>query len=505
MRKPRASRNTAFVASDAQTRYDTREVHTKLVSIYKSFIEPRSRDIDERRHEFILNILLTGLTMATVLSVVVAFANMLIQRTSDEIQHLAPIVSFLLVISALLWWSRRGHYKAVAIILVTTIMTLATYLLVGWSFVLPSVMTMYILAIVLAGILFEARAALITSGAAIVLMSGIGLAQTKGLLSPHTEWLNHTLDTVDVAGNCIYFAVIGLVTWLANCEIDRALHRARGSEEALAKERDSLEVKVTKRTRELKAAQMLRVMELQRLSEYGRMGMSLLHDVANPLTVASLNIEQLQQKHEPEFVQQISNSVHYLERYVQAARKQLKAEGTISTFSVREEILQVSSILQNRARKAHVDLNFDCTPQLRLHGDPVKFNQLILNLLINSIEAYSTSGRIRKPVILICSAHSDGIQIEVTDKGSGIPVALREDIFEPFFTTKPNSTQNMGIGLSMVKRYVEQDFGGSITVRSNKRQGTCFTLHLYNQKDSHASRHTPPEPEIYSFSTSERR
>jgi signal transduction histidine kinase len=140
-----------------------------------------------------------------------------------------------------------------------------------------------------------------------------------------------------------------------------------------------------------------------------------------------------------------------------------------------------------------------------LCGDPVKFNQLIVNLLINSIEAYSSSGRIRKPVILICAAQPGGIRVEVTDKGSVIPVELRENIFEPFFTTKPNTMQNMGIGLSMVKRYVEQDFGGSITVRSNKRQGTCFTLHLYNQKDSHASRHSPQEPTLYSLSTSKRR
>ncbi len=470
-----------------------------LRQFYTRFILPKSTDPDSKRHEFILNVILNGIGLASIIGLVATIANVYTKHDSLKIELILPIAIFTAIVGLLIWQSRKGRYFPVAIALVSVTLLVATYLLILWSFLLPSVSVTFVIAIVFAGVLFQARAALITSSLAIIIMLGIGLAQSESIIRPYTGWLNHSLDASDVVGNAIVFGMIGLVTWLANREIDRALSRARDSEQALAVERDSLEVKVVERTRELKAAQMIRVMELQRLSEYGRMGMSLLHDVANPLTSASLNIEQLQLQHKPELVEQISNSVHHIERYVQAARKQLKTEGEVISFSVYDELAQVVSIIRHRAKESKVTIKIDKKPHVILYGDAVKFNQLIANLLINAIEAYDDIHHTKRLVHISYGKRKGTVELTVQDWGKGIPSDKTTEVFDPFFTTKGHTKHNMGIGLSMVKRYVEQEFAGTISVSSNSRRGTRFVVKL-NNKDIHASdNHTKrpgvPQPE----------
>lgn len=494
------------VAPLLKTGYYTANVlNNCLQRLYKRFILPTSSDPDSRRREFILNVLLSGLAIASLVGAAAAIINVYSRHAPHELLLVVPMISFFGLVCACLGISRKGHYAAIAVLLVSSLLIIATYLLITWSFVLPSVPVTFVLSIMLAGVLFEARMALWVSGIAVLVMLSIGLAQVQGIITPYTGWLNHELEAIDAVGNAILFAVIGLVTWLANREIDRSLERARTSEHELAIERDSLEVKVVERTRELKAAQMTRIMELQRLSEYGRMGMSLLHDVANPLTAASLNIEQLQHKHHPALVKQISASVHHIERYVEAARKQLKTESAISTFHVYRELQQVISIIQHRAKEAKVTIRLDKKPRMLLRGDVVRFNQLIANLLLNAIEAYDESNKIKRQVRVSYSKHKDTLSLTVQDWGIGIPADKLTTIFDPFFSTKNKASHNMGIGLSMVKRYIEQDCGGTITVHSDDLHGTRFVVLLPDYKESHASTNHSKQPSIPDPPASSRR
>jgi len=102
--------------------------------------------------------------------------------------------------------------------------------------------------------------------------------------------------------------------------------------------------------------------------------------------------------------------------------------------------------------------------------DPHQINQVLLNLLLNAIQAMEKPGSI----FVTLRRDKDAVLITVADQGKGIPPENLSNIFRPFFTTKGHGT---GLGLSLARRIVEAH-GGSITVRSEVGKGTQFVLRL---------------------------
>lgn len=102
--------------------------------------------------------------------------------------------------------------------------------------------------------------------------------------------------------------------------------------------------------------------------------------------------------------------------------------------------------------------------------DPGQIHQVLLNLVLNAIQALDGPG-----TVTITVEASDGMaSVSVTDTGPGIPAETLANIFRPFFTTKGHGT---GLGLSLAKRIVE-DHGGELNVVSKTGQGSTFTLLL---------------------------
>ncbi len=443
-------------------------------------IAPRSEDLDSRRHEFILNVLLTGFAIVAFLG----FITTLVHRFTDSVLHdtasLLLVTIFLIFIIFSFWLSRKGFYKSIAFLLIGLFSFIAFYLVLVWSFELPAAQLLLAFSIVLTGVLFRATTALIIGFLISTIFLFISYVQFKGLINADSTWLNHDLDMADAIGCVAIFIIIGVVTWLANKEIDNSLNRARKSEAALEKERDNLEVKVVERTRQVEETQLKRVMELQRFAEFGRLSAGLLHDLTNPLTVASLNLEELGQTHRSSLIKRAITSLNHIERYVEAARKQLKTEGTLVDFSANTEVRQIVDMLNHRAKESGLDIKVISKGKINIHGDPVKFNQLVANLLINSIEAYDDlpEDYLKKPIKLILDKANKMVRITVQDYGRGLKKDEINRIFEPFYSTKSQDRRNMGIGLSMVKQVVKDDFNGRIKVTSSNSQGTNFTVYL---------------------------
>jgi signal transduction histidine kinase len=108
-----------------------------------------------------------------------------------------------------------------------------------------------------------------------------------------------------------------------------------------------------------------------------------------------------------------------------------------------------------------------------LSGDPVQLQQVLINLIMNAIEA-TTSTTNGRPEILIRSARNrDGVLVQVQDSGPGIERALVNRIFEPFFTTKP---KGIGMGLSISYSIIESH-GGQLSLESGS-QGALFQFTL---------------------------
>jgi two-component system, sporulation sensor kinase D len=76
------------------------------------------------------------------------------------------------------------------------------------------------------------------------------------------------------------------------------------------------------------------------------------------------------------------------------------------------------------------------------------------------------------------SSHHQWLLLQVIDWGRGITGQQLPKLFEPFYTTKSRHGNGLGIGLTMVKHYVEQDFSGSISMTSSLRRGTQCNVKL---------------------------
>ncbi len=102
--------------------------------------------------------------------------------------------------------------------------------------------------------------------------------------------------------------------------------------------------------------------------------------------------------------------------------------------------------------------------------DPEQIKQLLLNLILNAIQATEGQGTV--------SIHpyftETTLCVEVCDQGRGIDREKREHIFEPFFTTKENGT---GLGLAIASNIAAQH-GGSLTFQPNGRRGSIFRMEL---------------------------
>lgn len=219
--------------------------------------------------------------------------------------------------------------------------------------------------------------------------------------------------------------------------------------------------------------------QIEHFAEIGRLSASLLHEISNPLSAALIYLDA-QDKQDLPNVQRARRNILLLQRYVEAARQQIRNEGEISDFFVSQQIDQVRRVVIPLAKSKGVDLRFTVTPNFKVYGDPVKFQHIMANLIINAIDSYEdilTPGQL-KEVNIDMSNEQQWLIIRVLDRGKGIAKEHISEIFDAFYSTKSRAGHGLGIGLTAVKQYVENDFSGSISVRSSLRRGTMFVAKL---------------------------
>ena len=107
-------------------------------------------------------------------------------------------------------------------------------------------------------------------------------------------------------------------------------------------------------------------------------------------------------------------------------------------------------------------------------ADPVHLQQVILNLLLNSVEAMQSRPAAKRWVIVSTEVEEDSfVRLSVCDSGVGLPLDNPDKIFAHFYSTKPNG---MGMGLTIVRSIVEAH-GGELTAKSTG-DGACFSFRL---------------------------
>ena len=368
-------------------------------------------------------------------------------------------------------------------LLVLTFFLFTTYTVYRWGVELPQGLITYALIIVIAGILVSARFAFeltfVISSVVIILT----YFQINNITHPKLYWKPEALMMNDAVEFAITFIIISVVSWLYNREIASSLKRAIESEEALKKERDMLEIRVSERTAELEKIQAERMNQAARFIEFGKISSGLFHDLINHMTFLFFNIEKANDANEQELTQikehlrQANETKDVLTDYIEAAKKQIQNQKTESMFSMKKEILSIIKILGYKLKIENVEINLAGEFDIVTCGNPIKFNQVVINIVLNALDAYESGEQKERRIDISLEKLGSNAVIIIEDKAGGIPEEIQDKIFEPFFTTK-GSEKGAGIGLTTVKNIIEDDFGGTIKLESVLGQGCKFIMEI---------------------------
>jgi two-component system sensor histidine kinase HydH len=142
---------------------------------------------------------------------------------------------------------------------------------------------------------------------------------------------------------------------------------------------------------------------------------------------------------------------------------------------VRPLIERAVKMVQEQSQSKNVPIKLESEGEtFEADVDGLQLEQVLLNLLLNAVEA-SPGGR---PVRVEAARQKGAVQIRVSDEGPGIAESIRDHVFDPYFTTKETGS---GLGLA-VSREVIAHHGGELTCESNGR-GTTFVLRLPARRD----------------------
>lgn len=443
-------------------------------------IRPRAKEENRNRQEFILNILL--------LSSIIFLSLINIIRIIDVVNNPhdrgLPLIFTLLILVfflGLYYLSRRGHLKLSAVLLILVYSLPTLYFAYHWGTDLPAVLLLAVLIIIMSGILIGSYLAFINT----LVISGCLLfftyLQQNKIINVSSYWRLEANETGDMISYIIILSIISLVAWLYAHEIEKSLKRARLSETALKIERDLLEVKVIERTKQIRSLEMEKITQLYRLAEFGRLSSGIFHDLINPLTAVALNLEELKKtspgNNSNNFLEQAFKATRRMENFIISIKKQIQGNNIKKYFILSDEIEETRQILNYKIQKAQVELNINIPKNLSIYGDPLKFSQVIANLLSNAVEACeeNPASRAKKIYVKAWRENKQTI-IKVSDNGIGIKPELRDKIWETFFSTKNNASSGLGIGLASTKNIIEKDFFGTITTDNSCENGTAFKI-----------------------------
>ena len=143
-------------------------------------------------------------------------------------------------------------------------------------------------------------------------------------------------------------------------------------------------------------------------------------------------------------------------------------------LDINQIIQDVTILLRHELTRNRVSLRTELASHLpRVPGDPVQLQQVLINLIMNAIEAMRTSINGRRTILIRSAKNPDGVLVQVQDSGPGVEPGLASRIFEPFFTTK---AEGIGMGLSISHSIIESHGGHLGIVPSSTGAVFEFTL-----------------------------
>jgi signal transduction histidine kinase len=223
-----------------------------------------------------------------------------------------------------------------------------------------------------------------------------------------------------------------------------------------------------------------------RVSTMGQLASALTHELNQPLGAILRNAEaaELILQNNPPDLQEVRAILTDIRRddkragnVIDRMRALYKRRSvTLNRLDLREVVEDTIAITRADAEARQVKITVQIPPQLpEAQGDRVHLQQVLLNLILNGMDAMTNIPKSRRLLVVrVSETKNSNLQVDVTDQGTGIAAEVAERIFEPFFTTKSNG---MGMGLAISHSIIEAH-GGDIWVDSKAGKGTTFTFIL---------------------------
>jgi two-component system sensor histidine kinase HydH len=282
---------------------------------------------------------------------------------------------------------------------------------------------------------------------------------------PHilTMWMNYPGYVINQYAEIVLFFLVGAVTgFLADAqrkkqrELEKAAQQLADANREL---RDNFE----------------RMKRADRLAAIGNLSAGLAHEIRNPLasiegSAGILEKGRLTEEQHREFLEIIKKECRRLNRLLgnllEFARPPVPQQQSVILDPLLESVI---SLVAHTASKKNIHIRRNVTPrQLTLVGDGEQLKQVVLNLLLNAIEAMAEGGEIR----LNARNDESNLVLDVIDEGNGVAAEDLDKIFNPFFTTREKGT---GLGLAVAHQIVCQH-GGVLQGRNNADRGMTFSI-----------------------------
>jgi PAS domain S-box-containing protein len=238
---------------------------------------------------------------------------------------------------------------------------------------------------------------------------------------------------------------------------------------------------------------------ISRATTMGELTASLAHEINQPITAAATDArtclrwlarEQPDMGEAREAAARMVNAVTRAADIVSRLR-QLFKKGTPQTslVDVSEVIQEMVVLLRSEAYRHSVSIVTELSENLpRVVADRVQLQQILMNLMLNGIEAMQDTNSERQLTIRSMLAESGQLQISVTDTGVGISPEQADQIFNAFFSTKAQGT---GMGLS-ISRSIVESHGGRLWATSNSGRGATFSFTLQTAGTQESDRGREP-------------
>jgi signal transduction histidine kinase len=263
-------------------------------------------------------------------------------------------------------------------------------------------------------------------------------------------------------------------------ELGSSINKMAGSLKEQMESIEQTKEELAKANRDLKAAQE-QMVRAETMAAIGTLSSGISHELSTPLSVI-LNMAQLTKQDaqaNPALLKDLEVIEYEANQAIKITRSLL---GFARSTRSKTEIVNVNVVLEDlfkilqfqpRGKSVRMVKNLD-ENLISVQAGVGQLRQVFLNIILNALQAMPEGGELTVTTRNRSDNHIQGIEVEITDTGTGIPKEQQKQIFQPFFTTKEEGT---GLGLA-ISYGIVQEHNGKIEVDSEVGKGTTFHVFL---------------------------